>query len=156
MTIPSGAIQVRRATEADTETICEFNRLLAWETEHKTLERELLRAGVLAVLADDGKGLYFVAEEDSVILGQIAVTYEWSDWRNGNFWWLQSVYVRSDARRRGIFRRIFDHIRAAAKADAQVIGMRLYVENDNERAHATYLGLGLEWTSYKVMERYPL
>jgi GNAT superfamily N-acetyltransferase len=149
-------IQVRRATVADIDCVCAFNRLLALETESKTLDPALLESGVTAVLADAGKGLYFVAQEDAQILGQMGLTYEWSDWRNGWFWWIQSVYVRPDARRRGVCRLILESIRQAARADSRVIGLRLYVERDNTIAHATYRKMGLEWTSYQMMEQYPL
>lgn len=149
-------IKVRQATAGDVEVVCEFNRLLALESEGKTLERATLRAGVTAALADAAKGLYFLAEDEQHPVGQMGLTYEWSDWRNGWFWWIQSVYVRPEARRRRVFSTLFDHVRAAAKADPQVIGLRLYVERDNTGAHATYRKLGLEWTSYQVMEQFPL
>jgi len=149
-------IQVRQAGAADVDLVCELNRLLALESEGKTLEPALLRSGVTAALADEGKGVYFLAEEAGLILGQMGVTYEWSDWRNGWFWWIQSVYVRAEARRRGIFSLIFEYLAAAARADPAVIGLRLYVERDNSAAHATYRKMGLEWTTYQVMEQYPL
>jgi ribosomal protein S18 acetylase RimI-like enzyme len=149
-------ISVRRATLDDAAVVCEFNRLLAHESEGKTLDLALLRPGVAHVLADKDKGLYFLAEESGAIVGQLGVTFEWSDWRNGWFWWVQSVYVVPEARRRGVFRTLFRHVHAAAQADAQVIGIRLYVERDNFAAHKTYQALGLEWTTYQVMERYPL
>ena len=149
-------IHVRQATPADIEPVLEFNRLLAKESEGKELDLAVLRPGVAAALADTNKGLYFLAEEDGAPLGQMGVTYEWSDWRNGWFWWLQSVYVRAEARRRGVFRAIFEHIRQQAGKDPTVVGLRLYVERDNTRAHATYQRLAFEWTSYLVMERFPL
>jgi GNAT superfamily N-acetyltransferase len=149
-------IEVRQATAADVDHVVEFNRLLALESEGKHLEAEVLRSGVRAVLADPAKGVYFLAQEEGDILGQMGLTYEWSDWRNGWFWWIQSVYVVREARRRGVFRELFEHVRRAAQADPQVIGLRLYVERDNVAAHATYRKLGLEWTTYQVMERHPL
>ncbi|MCI0742357.1 MAG: GNAT family N-acetyltransferase [Gemmataceae bacterium] len=149
-------MQVRRARPEDLDIVCEFNGLLAQESEGKALDMAKLRPGVSAALADAHKGIYFLAEEGTHILGQMGITYEWSDWRNGWFWWIQSVFVRAEARRRGVFRAIFEHIVQAAKADPAVIGVRLYVENDNHVAHATYQKMGFEWTSYRVMERYPL
>jgi ribosomal protein S18 acetylase RimI-like enzyme len=149
-------IEIRPATPADIAPVVEFNRLLALESEGKTLDPVVLRRGVTSVLADRAKGLYFLAEENNQPLGQIGVTYEWSDWRDGWFWWIQSVYVVREARRRGVFRELFEHVRRAAQADPQVIGLRLYVERDNVAAHATYRKLGLEWTTYQVMERHPL
>jgi GNAT superfamily N-acetyltransferase len=84
------------------------------------------------------------------------VTYEFSDWRNGWFWWIQGVYVRPESRRQGVFRKLYEHVAEAAQRDPDVIGLRLYVERDNERAHQTYLGFGMAWTSYLLMERFPL
>ena len=149
-------IEVRRATAADLDCVCEFNRLLALETEGKNLEPELLRSGATALLADAAKGHYFLAHEDGRVLGQTGLSYEWSDWRNGWFWWLQSVYVRPEARRRGVFRLLFESIRQAARLDPQVIGVRLYVEANNTRAQTTYRKMGLEPTTYQVMEQFPL
>jgi GNAT superfamily N-acetyltransferase len=149
-------LTVRRATPADATTIVEFNRLLAEESESKALDVDVLSAGVAAVLADPQKGPYFLAEHDGTAIGQMQVTYEFSDWRNGWFWWIQSVYVLPEARRRGVFRTLYQHVADAAKNDPEVIGLRLYVDRENERAHQTYLGLGMTWTDYLLMERYPL
>ena len=148
-------IEVRRATLADVACVCDFNRLLAWETEAKVLAAELLVPGVSAVLTDASKGLYFLAVAGEEVLGQMGVTYEWSDWRNGWFWWVQSVYVRQDARRRGACRQLYETITQNAAA-AGVVGVRLYVERDNIKAQETYRKMGLAHTSYHVMEQYPL
>ncbi len=150
------AIVIRQAVSADAAVIAEFNRLLAHESEGKELDRTLLEPGVRAAVADPHKGRYFLAERAGQVIGQLGITYEWSDWRNGWFWWIQSVYVVPAARRQGVFRALFHHVEAAARADATVIGIRLYVERDNRGAHDTYRGLGLEWTDYLVMEKYPL
>ena len=149
-------VTIRRATPADLPTLVEFNCRLAAESEGKTLDRDVLSAGIRAALADPAKGPYFVAEDGGEIVGEMQVTTEWSDWRNGWFWWIQGVYVRADARRRGVFRALYRHVHEVAKTDPAVIGLRLYVERDNERAQQTYLSLGMEWTTYGVMERYPL
>ena len=149
-------LEVRPATPADVPVIVEFNRLLAEESEGKALDVPLLAAGVAAGLADPRKALYFVAEGAGRVLGQVMVTFEWSDWRNGWFWWIQSVYVRPEARRRGVFRALFEHVLGAARQDPDVIGLRLYVEGENRLAQETYTRLGLSRTSYHVMERYPL
>ena len=149
-------LNIRSARMADTEVICEFNRRMAKETENKDLDPALLQAGVLAMLGDMNKGRYFVAELDGQVVGQLGITCEWSDWRNGNFWWIQSVYVASSARRQGVFRALFEHVLDAARAEPGVIGVRLYVEHDNHVAQETYRKLGLEMTNYHVMERYPL
>jgi len=149
-------ITIRDATLADAGAVVEFNRLLALESEGKSLDIHLLTSGVLAGLADPGKCRYFLAEEDGTVLGQMGVTQEWSDWRNGWFWWIQSVYVRAEARRRGVFRSIFEHIQEAAREDPAVIGLRLYVDDANRVAQETYLRLGLERTGYLLLEKYPL
>jgi GNAT superfamily N-acetyltransferase len=149
-------LTIRRATPADLGTIIEFNLRLADESEGKTLDRELLTAGIRAALADPAKGPYFLAEREGEAVGSMQVTTEWSDWRNGWFWWIQGVYVRADARRQGVFRALYEHVLETARNDPTVIGLRLYVERDNHRAQQTYLNLGMGWTSYGVMERYPL
>ena len=149
-------ITVRQGTTADASQVCEFNRLLALESEGKTLDMNVLQKGVAAILADPHKGLYFLAEGESQMLGQISVTFEWSDWRNGWFWWIQSVYVRPEARRRGMFRALYEYVQQAARAEPQVIGLRLYVERDNQPAQRTYQRLGMHATGYLVLEEYPL
>ena len=120
-------VTVRRATPADEDAVVRFNAALAAQSEGKALHEPTLRAGVRAGLADPHKGFYTVAERGGEVVGQVLVTFEWSDWRNGWYWWVQSVYVRPDARRAGVFRALFDHLRAAAAADPTVIGLRLYV-----------------------------
>lgn len=148
---------IRAATLADSPTIVEFNAALAWESEQLYLDRDTLGAGVRDCLADANKGLYFLAVNSTgEIVGQTMLTYEWSDWRNGWFWWIQSVYVRPDARRLGAFRALFEFIRSQAEADPTVIGLRLYHETHNVRAMDAYRQLGFEPTSYAVMEMYPL
>jgi ribosomal protein S18 acetylase RimI-like enzyme len=143
---------VRQATRADAPTIADFNSRLASETEHLTLEPATIAAGVAAVLADPNRGRYFVADEAGAVIGQIMITFEWSDWRNGWIWWLQSVYVRADRRRHGIFRSLLDHIVAAAIRE-NVAAIRLYVEKENRSAQATYKGLGFEEMHFYLMGR---
>ena len=143
---------VRPATPDDADFLTTGNVSMALEAEHKRLEPSVVHAGVRAVLADPGKGRYFVAEDSGRAVGQLMVTYEWSDWRNGTFWWIQSVYVLPEARRRGVFRSLFDHLAEAARAEGDVCGIRLYVERDNDRAQATYRRCGLEDAGYAVME----
>src|SRR5262245_1028522 len=150
-------LKLRRATVADLEVLVEFNAALAWETEHKRLRPEVLTPGIRAVFLDAARGFYTVAEnERGEIVGQMMVTFEWSDWRNGWFWWVQSVYVREDARRGGVFRALYREIERQAAADPGVIGLRLYVEEDNTRARATYKAMGMTPTTYGMMEEYPL
>ena len=147
---------IRRATPDDLEVVVRYNAALATESEGKTLDDAILRRGITAVLGDVQKGFYTLVEDDTEVVGQTLVTYEWSDWRNGWYWWIQSVYVRADARRTGVFRSLYDHLQTTATLDPTVIGLRLYVEHDNERALKTYTSLGMELEPYKLMGRYPL
>lgn len=146
------AIQVRRGVPADAAVVMEFNRRLAWETEHLALEPAILEAGVRAVLADPRLGEYWVAEAGGEVVGQCSVTYEWSDWRNGVFWWMQSVYVASAWRRRGVFQALMEEVRREAEA-VGAIGLRLYVERENEAAQAVYRRRGFVETPYRLFER---
>ena len=147
---------LRRATPADAAVIVEFNRRLAEESEGKALDRGVLAAGVAACLADPAKAVYFVAEDGGRVVGQVMLTTEWSDWRNGWIWWIQSVYVVPEQRRRGVFRALFEHVCRQAREDPGVIGLRLYVEGENRAAQETYARLGMTRTNYHVLERYPL
>lgn len=150
------SLTVRRATPADVPVLVAFNAAIAWETEHKRLDSDVLAAGVRAVFDDPARGFYTVAERGQEVVGQMMVTYEWSDWRNGWFWWVQSVYVREDARRAGVFRALYREVERRAAADPSVIGLRLYFETGNARAQSTYRALGMRDTTYGVMELYPL
>ena len=149
-------LTIRPAGPADTTVVIEFNRLLAEETEGKSLDPGQLGPGVAAVLADPVKGLYFLAEDQGRTVGQIGLTFEFSDWRNGWFWWIQSVYVRPEARRQGVFRALYRHVQQMAQKDAAVVGLRLYVEEANRAAQETYFNLGMTRTGYFVLEKYPL
>jgi GNAT superfamily N-acetyltransferase len=145
-------IAVRNAQPHDAGFIAHGNAAMAIESEHKRLDPDIVAAGVGAVLADAARGRYFIAECDGQPVGQLMITYEWSDWRNGVFWWIQSVYVVPEARRAGVFRALFRHVEELARTDGTVCGIRLYVAADNERAQATYLRCGLEDANYRVME----
>jgi ribosomal protein S18 acetylase RimI-like enzyme len=145
-------ITVRAARPADADAIALGNIAMALETEHKHLDREITGAGVRAVFADGGRGRYFVAERAGRMVGQLMITYEWSDWRNGVFWWIQSVYVDPTARRSGVFRALYEHVERLARASAEVCGIRLYVERENRRAQETYRQCGMHDAGYLVME----
>jgi GNAT superfamily N-acetyltransferase len=125
---------------------------LAAETEHITLDQDRLLKGVEALLRDSTKGFYIVAEINNVIVGQLMITYEWSDWRNGVFWWIQSVYVEKTARGTGVFKALFDHINTLAKSSSDVCGLRLYVEKSNARAKQTYERLAMHSSHYEMYE----
>lgn len=147
----SSALQLRDANPGDLDTLVAFNLGLASETEGLTLDPAVLRAGVQALLADPGKGFYLVAEREGRVVGQVMVTFEWSDWRNRVWWWIQSVYVAAPARRLGVFRALYRELGVrAARAGAQ--GLRLYVERENHRAQATYQALGMHEARYRLYE----
>ncbi len=145
-------IFVRDAQRDDVQAIVAGNVAMALETENKTLDDTHIGRGVQAVLGSTGKGRYWIAELDGAIVGQIMVTHEWSDWRNGFMWWIQSVYVVESTRRRGVFSTLYRHIEALARQEPECCGIRLYVERDNKRAQATYLALGMTKPGYDVME----
>lgn len=145
-------VHIRPATTDDLDTIVDFNCRLAIESEHKRLDVETVRRGVAELLARPELGRYFVAELNGSIIGQAMITFEWSDWRCGTFWWLQSVYVISKSRRQGVFRALFEHLAAEARAAPGVCGLRLYVENNNRTALATYAGMGMQPSGHMVYE----
>jgi GNAT superfamily N-acetyltransferase len=134
------------------ESLLEFNLAIALETEGRKLNQDTLRCGLQAVLNDPALGFYCVAECDDQVVGSLMVTTEWSDWRNGVFWWIQSVYVVPDYRGRGIFRSLYEHIQTLA-LDHNVCGFRLYVERDNNIAQSTYEKLGMHQTVYQMFEQ---
>jgi len=145
-------LSIREATPSDAGTIADYNTRLALESEGMKLVPEVVGPGVQAMLADRSMGRYWVAEADGRIVGQIMVTYEWSDWRNGRIWWIQSVYVHGDYRRGGVFSALYRHVESLARHDPQVRGLRLYVERGNTRAQRTYMSLGMVMTDYQVMQ----
>ncbi len=149
-------LTLRRANAGDAPVLVEFNRRLARETEGKQLDPAVLGPGVDAALADPRKAFYFVAQDGDVVAGQVMITFEWSDWRNGWIWWIQSVYVRAEYRRRGVFRALYEHVHQLASDDPSVIGLRLYVEQANHAAQEVYRHLGMERTGYFVLEHCPL
>ena len=144
---------IRDGVPADFDFVVEGNRRLALESEGIELDLALLRPGVRAILADRSLGRYFIAESGGEPVGQMMLTYEWSDWRAGTFWWIQSVYVHDAHRGRGVFSALFRHASALAEADPAVCGLRLYVDRANARARAIYEHLGLHASNYEVMER---
>jgi GNAT superfamily N-acetyltransferase len=145
-------IMIRPARPDDLNVIVQFNQALAGETEDKALDDAVIREGVRRLLADSRRGRYFIAEVDGMVVGQTMVTYEWSDWRNGDFWWIQSVYVSPEFRSRGVFRSLHAHVRDAANQADGVCGLRLYVYERNARAMEAYLNLGLVRTDYLMFE----
>ncbi len=146
-------ITVRPAIPADAEAISTGNRATALETEGWALDPAQALAGVRAVMDDPSRGFYLVAEIGGIVVGQCMVTFEWSDYRNGVFWWIQSVYVRPEARRQGIFLRLFRTVERMARARADVTGLRLYVEAGNRPAQEAYFRAGMERAPYLLLEQ---
>jgi len=145
-------ITICTACENDAETIADFNVAMAWETERRRLDPLTVRRGVHGLMAHPDLGFYLVAVCGGRVVGSLMVTYEWSDWRNGCFWWVQSLYVHPDYRRRGVLRRLHAHLLERAKRDSTICGLRLYVERDNTVAQHAYVALGMAATSYLVYE----
>lgn len=143
---------IRLAQESDAPTISKFMQSISLETEDVCLDSATVLKGVKTALNSSHYGFYVVAEDLDNIVGCLMVTTEWSDWRNGLQWWIQSVYVDAEHRRRGIYSAMYDFIRNLALQNGNVVGLRLYVERDNERAKATYKKLGMEQTNYLVYE----
>lgn len=142
----------RRAAPADVAAIAAFNQAMAQETENKTLPTGTILAGVERMISDPSLGFYLVAEADGGPVGCLGITFEWSDWRNGLFWWIQSVYIDPSYRRQGVFGGLYAHVTELAKNATDVCGIRLYVEHDNTNAQQTYLSLGMVETHYKLLE----
>ncbi len=147
------SLRIREAVIADIDVLVAFNAAMAQETETKTLDAATLHAGVMAVFAAPARGLYLVAEIDAQVVGCLMITREWSDWRNGDWWWLQSVYVHPEYRRSGVFSALHAEIERRAQATPGVVGLRLYVERENLRAQGTYAALGLHETHYRMWQR---
>jgi ribosomal protein S18 acetylase RimI-like enzyme len=145
-------ITIREATDADAAIIADFNASMAKETENIELDRTRLRQGVEALLASSAKGSYYLAEADGNVVGQLMITYEWSDWRNATFWWIQSVYVHPEYRQQGIFRILYRTIETIALQRGDICGLRLYVEKTNKRAQQTYEALGMKYSHYQMMD----
>ncbi len=145
-------LNIRPAAPPDAALIADFNQRLAAETEQLQLDPACITSGVSALLNDASKGIYFVAEVSGRVVGQVMITYEWSDWRNGMIWWLQSVYVEKQFRNQGVFRALFRHVENLARQRAGVCGLRLYMHKDNARARASYERLGMSHTHYEVFE----
>ncbi len=145
-------INVRLAQMADLETLVEFNIAMAHETEGKELDLDLLREGVSSALKRDDRGFYLVAQVGGQVAGQLFITREWSDWRNGFFWWIQSVYVHPDHRRQGIYRALDQRVKNMAVEQGNVCGVRLYVDRNNQAAQQVYRRLGMSQSHYDLYE----
>ncbi len=145
-------VHIRKATPADIDVLASFNASMAMETEGRSLDPDTIREGTKAVFDSPQRGCYLVAEAGGELVGGLLYMEEWSDWRNAAFWWVQSVYVRPDWRRRGIYRLLHSWLLEAAEANRGVCGVRLYVDKDNHIAQATYTSLGMSNTNYDLYE----
>lgn len=143
---------IRDARIGDAPALARFNQMLAEETEGKRLDDTTILNGVTEGIRRTDRCRYFVAEVENQVIGQAMFTYEWSDWRNGELWWLQSVFVHPDFRRRGVFTALYRHIESLAKENDAVRGLRLYVEEENSTGQAVYAHLGMQHAGYHVYE----
>ena len=146
------SLAIRMSVRDDVEVLARFNTAMAWETEKKTLDLPTVIRGVKGVFANADHGFYVVATRDGAVVGSLLVTYEWSDWRCGPYWWVQSVYVLPAYRQRGVFRALYRFVKAKARGESDVRGLRLYVEQANHRAQQCYHRMGLKETPYKMYE----
>jgi len=145
-------IIIRNATILDISNIVGFNNAMALETEGKTLDYITLKQGVSEVLSDPLKGFYLIAVFSGTVVGQLMITSEWSDWRNGYFWWIQSVYIKQDHRKRGVYRALNEEVLSLAKNNGNICGIRLYVDRDNTIAQRVYHNLGMSTSNYDMYE----
>lgn len=143
---------IRKATTDDIEILIRFQQQMAMETENVQLATDTLRKGIEAMFTDAGKGNYYVAEDNAKVIGCLMVTNEWSEWRNKNVWWLQSVFIEEEFRGKGVFRKMYESLKAEASSRKDIAGIRLYVEKNNVRAQKTYASLGMNGDHYTVFE----
>ncbi len=145
-------LQIRRGEPADAEALVAFNCAMALETEGRQLDMEVVSRGVRRLLEEADLGFYLIAEHQQRIVGGLMVTTEWSDWRDGFFWWIQSVYVVPEFRRKGVYRALYHRLKSLAEAREDIRGFRLYVEKDNRAAQQTYRSLGMAESYYAMYE----
>ena len=150
--MPSSAITIRKAKPADAPHFVHFNTAMAWETESLNLDEAKIRAGVEGLFHKPQFGFYVLAERDGAVGGGLMITYEWSDWRNKVFWWIQSVYVLPEHRGQGLYRALYEGVKQMAKTDGECCGFRLYVEKTNIDAQQVYAKLGMEESHYAMFE----
>lgn len=152
VTLARSTPSIRKARPEDAPRIVEFQQAMALETEGKTLDESLVTPGVAAVFASPDKGFYIVAEVDDSVVGSLLITYEWSDWRNSTFLWIQSVFVDANYRRQGVYTAMHNHVLSLTEADDGLCGVRLYVERTNTNAQQTYKSLGMDHSHYDMYE----
>lgn len=145
-------MNIRKALNKDIDVIARYNYNLAYETENKILDMNILTRGVEAIIKDENKGIYHVCEINGEVVGQIMYTFKWSDWRNGTFLWIQSAYVNKEFRGMGVFKALYKFIRDIADNDNNICGIRLYVEKENTIAKKTYKNIGMKECNYYIYE----
>ncbi len=145
-------MEIRLAKKEDARAMVAFNQAMALETEGKTLDSQILTSGVESVFDDDQKGFYVVAAEEGQVVGGLMITFEWSDWRDAWFWWIQSVYILPEFRGRRIYSQLYLFVKAEAETQGNVCGFRLYVEKENEQAQKIYEKLGMQSSYYLMFE----
>ena len=145
-------LNIRSATLDDLKVLVAFQTSMAMETEGRALDGDTVREGIKGVFQQPERGFYLVAEADRRVVGSLLVTYEWSDWRNASFWWVQSVYVDSGWRRRGVYSAMHSHVHKLATSRGDVCGIRLYVDHENHVAQQTYASLGMTRARYHMYE----
>ncbi len=148
----SNKVLIRMGEDHDAQTLVKSNIAMAWETEQKKLLPDVVARGVQNLLTDPRHGFYVVAEIDDEVVGSLMVTYEWSDWRNASFWWIQSVYVKPEFRKQDVFKRLYAFVKEKASLEKNICGLRLYVERDNSAAQKTYERIGMSRIPYKLYE----
>jgi ribosomal protein S18 acetylase RimI-like enzyme len=145
-------ISIRKATITDIPVLIDFQQRLAQETENVKLDAAVLEKGLNALFQDPAKGVYYVAEEGSEVIACHLITYEWSEWRNGMVWWMQSVYVKENHRGKNVFRILYNNIIDLIRKDPGLLGLRLYVDKSNARAQKVYETIGMNGEHYTVFE----
>lgn len=145
-------MKIRPALSADIAKLVAFQIAMAKETEDIILDEKIILRGITSVLNDKQKGRYFVAEDNKILIGCFMVTPEWSDWRNGYFIWLQSVYVCPDYRRKGVFHKMYHYLKEIVQNNIDYRGIRLYVERENQNAINAYMSIGMSDSDYKMLE----
>lgn len=146
-------ITIQKASHQHLDKLVEFQQGLARETENLSLSEQTLKKGLIALLTDPSKGEYYIVLDNGNPIGCHLITYEWSEWKNGMVWWMQSVYVAAEYRNRGIFKMMFDNIMNLIDRDPQLLGLRLYVDKSNARAMKVYEALGMDGSHYTVYEK---
>lgn len=144
--------QITKSSKEHIETIADFQVKMALETESIHLDKATVLKGVAAVFNDNSLGQYFIAKDDNKVIASLMITYEWSDWRNTKVWWIQSVFVLPEYRRKGVFSQFYQHIKELVKEDGSVGGLRLYVDKTNISAQNTYIKVGMNGEHYQLFE----